>query len=61
MALMLTGPDNQVLATYVFTTWLRGDLNFTAAIGVIMVLAMGILFLIVEKLTTARMNVGGFS
>ena len=61
IALMLTGPDNQVLATYVFTTWLRGDLNFTAAIGVIMVLAMGILFLIVEKLTTARMNVGGFS
>lgn len=57
MALMLVGPDNQVLSTYIFTTWLRGDLNLTAALGVVTVLVMGFLFLITQRLVTGGLNV----
>lgn len=61
MALMLAGPDNQVLATYVFTTWLRGDLNLTAAMGVIMVVVMGALFLVMQRLATGGLHVHNVS
>lgn len=61
MALMLAGPDNQVLSTYVWTTWVRGDLNLTAAMGVIMVLVMGFLFLITQRLATGSLNVHNVS
>lgn len=61
MALMLAGPDNQVLSTYVFTTWVRGDLNLTAAMGVIMVAVMGLLFLITQRLATGSLSVHNVS
>jgi iron(III) transport system permease protein len=50
MALMLSGPDNKVLSTYVWTAWIRGDLNVAAALGVIMVVVMGILFLVTQNI-----------
>jgi iron(III) transport system permease protein len=61
MALMLAGPDNQVLSTYVWTTWVRGDLNMTAALGVMMVLVMGALFLTIQRLATGGLGTHGMS
>jgi iron(III) transport system permease protein len=59
IALMLAGPDNQVLSTYVWTAWIRGDLNVAAALGVIMVVVMGVLFLLMEKLGDRNVRLGG--
>jgi iron(III) transport system permease protein len=59
IALMLAGPDNQVLSTYVWTAWIRGDLNVAAALGVIMVVVMGVLFLLMQKLGDRNVRWGG--
>ncbi|MEX0804343.1 MAG: ABC transporter permease subunit [Candidatus Binatia bacterium] len=58
IALMLAGPDNQVLSTYVWTAWIRGDLNLAAALGVIMVVVMGVLFLAIQKLGDRNVRLG---
>lgn len=59
MALILSGPDNQVIATYIWRAWLRGDLNVAAALGVIMVFVLGALFLIMQGLTGRDVRVSG--
>ncbi|MBI4526255.1 MAG: iron ABC transporter permease [Deltaproteobacteria bacterium] len=59
MALMLSGPDNQLLSNYVWTAWVRGDLNVASALGVIMVVVMGAMFLIVQKLGGREARVVG--
>jgi iron(III) transport system permease protein len=59
IALMLSGPDNQVLSTYVWTAWIRGDVNVAAALGVIMVVVMGALFLLMQKLGDRNIRLGG--
>jgi iron(III) transport system permease protein len=59
IALMLSGPDNQVLSTYVWTAWIRGDLNVAAALGVVMVVVMGVLFLLMQKLGDRNIRLGG--
>jgi ABC-type Fe3+ transport system permease subunit len=56
---MLSGPDNQVLSTYVWTAWIRGDVNVAAALGVIMVVVMGALFLLMQKLGDRNIRLGG--
>jgi iron(III) transport system permease protein len=58
MALMLSGPDNQVIATFIWRAWLRGDLNVAAALGVIMVFVLGALFLIMQGLTGRDVRAG---
>lgn len=59
MALMLSGPDNQVLSTYIWKAWIRGDLNVAAALGVIMILVTGLLFLMMQKLGDREVRLGG--
>jgi iron(III) transport system permease protein len=51
MALMLSGPNNQVLAVRIWTRWQTGatGINEAAALGVVMVLVMGVFIFLAQK------------
>ncbi len=49
MALMLAGPKSQVLSIRIWTEWEQGDLNEASALGVVMVLVMGAVIYIVQR------------
>ena len=58
MALMLSGPNNQVLAVRIWLQWEHGKLSEASALGVVMVLAMGILIFGVQRLGGLRLIEG---
>jgi iron(III) transport system permease protein len=49
MALMLSGPKNQVLSIRIWHHWEHGRLSEASALGVLMVLAMGALIFIAQR------------
>jgi iron(III) transport system permease protein len=55
MALMLSNPGNVVLAVRVWTTWQGGSMSEAAAMGVVMVSVLAVLFLLVQKLLKERL------
>ncbi len=57
MALMLSGPENQVISVQIWSRWDAGDLSEAAALGVVMVFVLGALVFIIQKLTGR--HVGG--
>jgi len=58
MPLMLSGPNNQVLAVRIWLQWEHGKLSEASALGVVMVLAMGILIFGVQRLGGLRLIEG---
>lgn len=58
VALMLTSLHNRVLAVQVWTMWGTGDVRQAAALGVLMVLAMTVIFLFTLRLTSRRLGAG---
>jgi iron(III) transport system permease protein len=61
LPLMLqTGPDNTVLASYLWRRWEAGEVNEVSAIGMAMVLVMGAVTLLVAKfgLLSRRASLG---
>ena len=55
MPLMLSGPNNQVLAVRIWTQWETGNLSEASALGVVMVLVMGFIILIAQKVIGLRL------
>jgi iron(III) transport system permease protein len=55
MALMLSGPNNQVLSVRIWTQWESGNLSAAAALGVVMVLVMGFIIFASQKLMGIRL------
>ena len=55
MALMLTGPDNVVLAARAWSLWFRGALGEGAALSVVMVVVMAMLFLVAQRLFRSKL------
>jgi iron(III) transport system permease protein len=51
MPLMLSGPNNQVLAVRIWAKWESGALNEASALGVVMVLVMSVIILVAQRLT----------
>ena len=49
MALMLSGPNNQVLSVRIWAKWESGALSEASALGVVMVLVMGILIFVLQR------------
>ncbi len=54
MALMLAGPDNTVLAVRIWQEWEAGGLSEASALGVVMVLIMGVLIFIIQRVWGLR-------
>jgi iron(III) transport system permease protein len=54
MPLMLSGPDNQVLAVRIWAKWESGALNEAAALGVVMVLVMSVIILVAQRISGQR-------
>jgi len=59
VALILTSLHNRVLAVQVWTMWLTGDVGQAAALGVLMILAMSVIFLLTLRLTSRRLGTHG--
>ena len=55
MALMLTGPNNIVLSVRIWEEWQRGGHNEASAIGVVMVLVMGVLIFAIQRFGGLRL------
>lgn len=61
MALMLSGPENRVLAVSIWNLWISGKTSQAAAAGVLMMVTMAVLFILAQRLagrdvSTARMG-----
>ena len=54
MALMLSGPNNQVLAVRIWQEWEQGNLNEASALGVLMVLVMGVVVFVAQRVAGSR-------
>ena len=50
MALMLSGPNNEVLSVRIWHEWERGNLSEASALGVVMVLFMGTLICLIQRM-----------
>jgi ABC-type Fe3+ transport system permease subunit len=50
MALMLSGPNNEVLSVRIWHEWERGNLSEASALGVVMVLSMGTLICLIQRM-----------
>jgi len=55
MALMLTGPNNIVLSVRIWEEWQRGGHAEASAIGVVMVLVMGVLIFAIQRFGGLRL------
>jgi iron(III) transport system permease protein len=55
MPLMLAGPNNQVLSVRIWAKWESGALNEASALGVIMVLAMGAIIFVAQRVSGQRL------
>ena len=55
MALMLYGPDSLVLSVRIWTEWEQGDLNEASALGIVMVMALGLLIFIAQRVAGLRL------
>jgi iron(III) transport system permease protein len=51
MALLLGGPRNKVLATQLWILWRQGNLNEAAALSIVLIFVMGLLILLLQKMT----------
>lgn len=51
MALLLGGPKNKVLATQLWILWRQGNLSEAAALSIVLVFIMGVLILLLQKMT----------
>lgn len=51
MALLLGGPKNKVLATQLWILWRQGNLSEAAALSVVLIFIMGILILLLQRIT----------
>ena len=49
MALMLSGPNNIVLSVRIWEEWQRGGINKASALGVVMVVVMGLLVFLIQR------------
>lgn len=49
MALMLSGPNNEVLSVRIWHEWERGNLSEASALGVVMVLVMGTIICLAQR------------
>jgi len=58
MALMLSGPNNQVLAVRIWQEWEQGNLNEASALGVLMVLVMGVVVFVAQRVAGSRFGSG---
>lgn len=56
MALLLVGPNNKVFATQLWILWRQGDLTQAAALSTVLVLIMGLLILLLQKMAGARIG-----
>lgn len=56
IALMLVGPNSQVLSVRIWQAWERGDLSQASALGVIMVLAMAVVIFLAPRVTEIRLT-----
>jgi iron(III) transport system permease protein len=56
MALMLSGPNNQVLSVRVWHEWERGHLSEASALGIVMVLVMATLMLVGQRVWKLQMG-----
>ncbi len=54
MALMLSGPGSRVLSVRIWMEWEAGYLSEASAMGVVMVLAMGILIFVIQAVVGLR-------
>ncbi len=50
MALMLSGPNNEVLSVRIWHEWERGNLSEASALGVVMVLFMGTVICLIQRI-----------
>lgn len=55
MALLLLGPDNVVLAARAWSLWYRGAIGDGAALSVVMVVVMAVLFFLVQRFSRTRL------
>jgi iron(III) transport system permease protein len=55
MPLMLAGPDNQVLSVRIWAKWESGALNEASALGVVMVLVMGSVFFVAQRIAGLKL------
>ena len=51
VALLLGGPKNKVLATQLWILWRQGNLSEAAALSIVLILIMGLLILLLQKMT----------
>ena len=55
MPLLLSGPDNHVLSVRIWSSWESGKLNQASALGVVMVLVMGLVIIIAQRVALLRL------
>jgi iron(III) transport system permease protein len=56
MALLLSGPNNQVLAVRIWHHWENGRLSEASALGVLMVILMGVLIFAIQRIGGLRLG-----
>ncbi len=52
---LLYGPDSLVLSVRVWAEWEQSDLNKASALGVVMVLVMGVLIFAIQRVGGVRL------
>jgi iron(III) transport system permease protein len=61
IALLLGGPKNKVLATQLWILWRQGNLSEAAALSIVLILIMGALILLLQRMTGSVGEVRGTS